>query len=263
MIKIVAVIGSPKGRGAGHKIVTMIEDRMKSLGDVEFEYLFLKEAYLKPCTGCYACMAQGEDKCPLADDRAAMEQKLFAADGVILSSPVYVGNVSGLMKNFIDRFAYTKHRPRFHRLKVLTVANMAGTEKKGALASLDNVLGGSRVVHELGIPTPPWPQSERAVAKKERAIDAAAKKFYRACLDGSPPAPTFNDYMNFFSYQKLSRECRRYLPADHSFYNGKTFYPDLNVHPIKAAAVKALVGFVMNMMKDLGPGGIAWPVAKE
>lgn len=64
-MKILAVIGSPKGKGAGYKIVKMIEDRMKVLGDVEFEYLFLKDANLKLCTGCYNCMAKGEDKCPI------------------------------------------------------------------------------------------------------------------------------------------------------------------------------------------------------
>jgi multimeric flavodoxin WrbA len=157
-MKILAIMGSPKGRGAGYAIVKMIEERIKAIGDVEFEHLFLKDANLRRCTGCYACMAKGEENCPLKDDRAAIEHKLLASDGVILSSPVCVSNVSWLMKNFIDRFAYTKHRPRFFRQKVLSVVNMAGTEKKEALTALNNVLGGARVVHELGVATPPWPQ---------------------------------------------------------------------------------------------------------
>lgn len=148
-MKILAVLGSPKGKGAGYKIVKMIEDRMKAQGGVELERIFLKDANLKPCTGCYTCLARGEDKCPINDDRAAIEQKMLAADGIILSSPVYVSNVSGLMKNFIDRFAYTNHRPVFHRQKVLAVVNMAGTDKKDALSSLRSALGGSRIVHEL------------------------------------------------------------------------------------------------------------------
>jgi multimeric flavodoxin WrbA len=200
-MKIIAIMGSPRGKGSGHKIVKMIEDRMKALGDVEFAYLFLKDAILKPCTGCYTCLAKGEDKCPLKDDRAAIEQKLLAADGVILSSPMYVLNVSSLMKNFIDRFSYRNHRPRFHRQKVLSVVNMGGDSPKAALSFLRNALGGSRIVHELGIATPPWPQTERAVAKKELAIDAAAKKFYRACLDTSQPSPTLHSLILFFARQ--------------------------------------------------------------
>ena len=50
-MNIVAIMGSPKGKGAGYRIVRAIEDRMKEIGDVEFAYLFLKDANLKPCLG--------------------------------------------------------------------------------------------------------------------------------------------------------------------------------------------------------------------
>ncbi len=265
-MKIIAIMGSPRGKGSGYKIVKMIEDRMKVMGEVEFEYLFLKDANLKPCIGCYNCMAKGQDKCPLKDDRAAIEQKLLTADGFILSSPVYVSNVSWLMKNFIDRFAYMNHRPQFHRQKMLTVVNMGGTDNKGALSALKIALGyarGARIVHKLAIATPPWPQTERAVAKKEQAIDAAAKKFYLTCLDTSLPLPTFSSYMDFFIMQKLSLECKQYLPADYVFYNSKAYYYDTRINPIKAAAAKAIVGVMMKMWKGMGPGNVSWPVAKK
>ena len=267
-MKIIAIMGSPRGKGSGYRIVRMIEDRMKAMGNVEFEYLFLKDMNLKPCTGCYTCMAKSEDKCPLKDDRDAIVQKLLAADGFILSSPVYVSNVSSLMKNFIDRFAYMNHRPLFHSQKMLTVVNMAGTDKKVALSTLKIALGyarGARIVHELGIATPPWFQTERAVAEKERDIDAVAKKFYRACLDRSLPSPTFNSYMDFLIMQRLSLECRQSLPADYAFYNGKAYYYDANINPIKAAAAKAIVRVMMNMymMKGMGPGNVPWPVKKK
>lgn len=260
-MRVIAIMGSPRGKGAGYAIVKMIEGRMKAMGKVEFEYIFLKEVNLKPCIGCYACMVSGEDKCPLRDDRFAIEQKLLTAEGVILSSPVYVNNVSWLMKNFIDRFAYRIHRPCFYRQKVLSVVNMAGGGQKEALLSLKNALGGSRVVHELAIATPPWLQTERAVAEKEKAIDVAAKKFYQACLDRSLPAPTFENYKDFFIFQKLSFECRQYLPADYAFYHGKAYYYDTRLNPIKAAAAKAFVRIMMYMykMKGMGPGDVSWP----
>ncbi len=265
-MKIIAIMGSPKGKGSGHKIVKMIEDRMKVMGDVEFEYLFLKDANLKPCIGCYNCMTKGEDKCPLKDDRAAIEQKLLAADGFILSSPVYMHSVSWLMKNFMDRFAYLSHRPRFHRQKMLAVVNTSVTGEKEALSTLKIALGydrGARIVHELAIATPSWPQTERSVAEKEKAIDVAAKKFYLSCLDTSLPLPTFKGYMDFFMMQKFSLLCRQYLPAEYTFYNGKVYYFDTKVNPIKAAAAKAIVGIYMYMMKDMGPGNVSWPVVKK
>ncbi len=262
-MKILAIIGSPKGKGAGYEIVRMIEDKMKAMGNVEFSYLFLRDANLKLCTGCYTCMAKGEDKCPLKDDRTTIENVLLATDGVILSSPMYVLNVSWLMKNFIDRFAYANHRPRFHCQKVLTLVNMGGDSPKAALSFLRNALGGSRIVHELGIATPPWPQTERAIARKERAIDAAARKFYRASLDTSLPAPTLRSLILFFARQKAFLRRRQYLPADYAFYNGKAYYYDTTINPIKAATAKAIAEVMMHMMKSKGPNRILWPKVKK
>ena len=258
-MKIVAIMGSPRGKGAGFRIVRMIEDRMRAMGDVEFTYLFLKDADLRPCTGCYTCMAQGEDKCPLKDDRAAIEQLLLAADGVILSSPLYVLNVSWLMKNFIDRFAYANHRPRFHRQKVLTVVNRGGDNPKAALSLLRYALGGSRIVHELGVETPPWPQRPRAIARKERAIDSAAGKFYQACLDRSLPSLTPGSLIAFLLRQRISLEVRKTLPADYAFYIGKAYYYDTDIPPIKAAAAKAIAAIMLRLMKNRGPGNVQWP----
>jgi multimeric flavodoxin WrbA len=261
-MKILAIIGSPRRKGSGHKIVRMIEDRMKAMGDVEFSYLFLKDANLTPCTGCYTCIAKGEDKCPLKDDRAAIEQMLLASDGVILSSPMYVLNVSGLMKNFIDRFAYANHRPCFHRQKVLTVVNMGGDSPTAALTFLRHALGGSRIIQELGIATPPWMQTENAVVKKEQALDAAAEKFYRACLDTSLPTPTLYKLILFYA-QKAQAELRQIFPADYAYYNGRAYYYDTRINLIKAAVAKTIVAVIMKVMKDTGPGNIPWPMVKE
>ncbi len=263
MMKILAVMGSPRGKGCGYRIVRMVENRMKALGEVEFEYLFLKDANLKPCTGCYNCMARGEDKCPLKDDRATIEQALVAADGVILSTPMHVLNVSSLMKNFIDRFAHANHRPRFHRLKIMTVVNMGGDSPKALFACMRWALGGSQIVHELGVATPPWRQTVRAVKKKERAIDAAARKFHTACLDKSPPAPTLGRLIVFLIRQRLSLQARQVLPADHAFFSGKTYYFDAPIHPLSAALAKVIASIAMFFLRDLAPGNVAWPVAKR
>lgn len=232
---------------------------MKAMGTVEFEYLFLKDAGLRPCIGCFACVAKGEDRCPLKDGRAEIEKKLLEADGVILSSPGYVQNVSGLMKNFIDRFAYTNHRLRFFRQKVLLVANSGGSGLDRTLAAMRVALGGARIVHELGAGTPPWPQTAAAVARKERAVGAAAEKFYRACLDASLPSPSFNDYVRFLVQQRIGTECREWLPADFEFYDGREYFYEARIGPATKAAAKALVGIMMATMRNMGPSQVKWP----
>lgn len=86
---------------------------MKELGNIEFNYLFLKDINLKRCVGCFSCLQKGKNLCPLKDDRDKVFQQIMDSDGVIFASPAYNFNVTSLMKNFIDRFAYLGHRPQF------------------------------------------------------------------------------------------------------------------------------------------------------
>ena len=264
-MKVVAIIGSPKGKGAGYSIVKMIEAAMNNLGTVEFDYIFLKDANLKLCMGCYSCLAIGENTCPLDDDRGAIQKRIFAADGVILSSPVHVSNVSALMKNFIDRFAYMNHRPQFHSQKVLNVVNMAGNDKKTALLALRFAIGGARgarPVHELAVITPPWRQTESAVAAKQRKIYATSKSFYQACLNPSLPSPTLQGCIDFLLMKTLYLDLRECLPADYEFYRRRDYYFHTKINSIKAVTAKLIVGTMMGVWKRMGwgPGTVSWPL---
>jgi|GEM_PF-5981230 len=58
-----------------YKLTRKVEESMKQLGDVEFEYVFLKDIDLKTCLGCEFCFDKGEELCPLKDDLAILEEK--------------------------------------------------------------------------------------------------------------------------------------------------------------------------------------------
>jgi len=136
-VKVLAVIGSPR-KGNTYEIVRRVEDKMKSLGPVEFEYVFLKDVNLGRCRGCQLCILRGEDACPLGDDRALLERKMREAGGLILASPVYALQVTAVTKNFLDHFAYLFHRPRLFGKKALVIANAAGGLKDTARLLADN-----------------------------------------------------------------------------------------------------------------------------
>ncbi|HEY3273936.1 MAG TPA: flavodoxin family protein [Methanocella sp.] len=262
-MKILAIMGSPKGKGSGYKVVQLVEKRMKELGEVDFRYLFLKDANLQMCKGCFVCVTRGESKCPLKDDREKIEQEILSCDGIVLSTPGYVQNVSWLMKNFIDRFAYTNHRPQFHGQKVLLVANSGGSGLKEALVPMRIALGGTKNVHELGVGTPPWPVKEKVAAKNDRAVNTAAEKLYNACLETTLPKPGFSDYLRFIVQQRIGTECKEWLPADYEFYRGKAYYYEAPVSPAIKMAAGAMMRFVFFVMKDMGPGTVRWPVRDE
>ena len=80
-----------------------IEETLAGFGDVQFDYVHLKDVELKPCRGCFMCFMNGNERCPVKDDKEMIAQRLEEADGVIFVSPVYSMHVSSLMKLFVDR----------------------------------------------------------------------------------------------------------------------------------------------------------------
>lgn len=109
-MKVSVIIGSPRKKDS-YGVIRDFEELIKQELVTEFDYIHLGQADLRPCVGCNLCFSKGEDLCPLKDDHKDIITSLEQADFIIISSPVYAYQVSGLMKNFIDRSSYLFHRP--------------------------------------------------------------------------------------------------------------------------------------------------------
>lgn len=196
-MKILAIMGSPR-KCDSYEIVRLIEEKMKSLGALEFEYLFLKDVRLEFCNGCCACFVEGENFCPNKDDREKIEHAIDGADGVIFASPVYVVNVTALMKNFIDRFAYRCHRPRFFDKYAMLVSNAAFIGMPETLKALDWAARtwGFNIVNKLGLIS--FPFSSPALRKKTKyRIECTAKRFYDAIKNKQNISPSLFSLAGF------------------------------------------------------------------
>ena len=57
-------------------------------------------------------------------------EKMFSYDGGLLSSPVHIGTVSGIMKNFMDRTRFKGHESKMQARSagVITVASNSGID---------------------------------------------------------------------------------------------------------------------------------------
>ncbi|MHC4575264.1 MAG: flavodoxin family protein [Planctomycetota bacterium] len=58
---------------------------------------------MKPCDRCGACFYKADGRCALDDDMSGLIRQLIASDFVVFATPVYIDNVTALMKLFIDR----------------------------------------------------------------------------------------------------------------------------------------------------------------
>ncbi len=71
--------------------------------DTTLEYFKLKDYNIKECTGCYTCWTKTPGECIYRDDMVMLRKKYRAADLIIFASPLYIFNVTGIMKSFMDR----------------------------------------------------------------------------------------------------------------------------------------------------------------
>ena len=127
-MKILAVCGSPRLRGNSNYLADKALQAAASLG-MATEKVVLSKYKVNPCVACQNC---GELKtCSLSDDGNWILEKLAAADGIILATPVYFYNVSAQMKALIDRchFFYSHGiKPKAKTLGFIVIAGEYGIE---------------------------------------------------------------------------------------------------------------------------------------
>ena len=73
----------------------------------------LSKNNIKTCLGCRICFDKGEQNCPLNDDVKNIVKQMENTEILLCGSPIYVEDINGILKNFIDRLAYNSHRPAF------------------------------------------------------------------------------------------------------------------------------------------------------
>ena len=102
-MKITAFNGSPRGENGNTHI--MVEEFLNGAkeGGAEIENIFLVKKEIKRCLGCFKCWTTTPGKCIIKDDMAELLSKFISSDIVVFATPLYVDNVTGIMKNFMDR----------------------------------------------------------------------------------------------------------------------------------------------------------------
>jgi multimeric flavodoxin WrbA len=106
-MKVVTLLGSPRSQGISTTIAQRFHDTAAKLG-AETRCFELNRLSYKGCQGCYACK-KNLDHCILNDDLTEVLTAVNESGVVVLSSPVYYGDVTAQLKGFIDRtFSYLK-----------------------------------------------------------------------------------------------------------------------------------------------------------
>ena len=127
-MKVIGIAGSLRPESNTLKFVQHCLANLNDQG-LETELISLRDRTIKPCLGCYQCVHIG--RCAQEDDDfAAILDKMKAAEGIVLGSPVYLSSVVPQLMALLDRATFVAlWNGRFFSGKVggpITVARRAG-----------------------------------------------------------------------------------------------------------------------------------------
>ena len=143
-MKIIIINGSPRTNGFTATILHSMEANLISKG-AEVEYFDLSSLKMEQCRGCCSCYQTGH--CHIKDDAERLSTMIASADGLILGSPTYASNVTGLMKVFIDRghFVIEQLLTGKYCVTVATGENHGNRDANKVLKNLVTYSGGTLI----------------------------------------------------------------------------------------------------------------------
>jgi multimeric flavodoxin WrbA len=200
-MKITIINGSPRKNGSTHKILAYFYELLcgelqnnsisggsnnqgKSLPALEF--INLIDLSISFCIGCQSCHRTGV--CIIHDDRVEEIHNIIKdSDGIILGSPTYSSNVTGLFKSFYDRVHMTLEQLLYHKpcVLIVTYENMDGYKTLKTMKKMMTDAGGY-VIDQILIKNNTY-YSHPLTESNKRRIEKAVKLFIGEIQRNTPP----------------------------------------------------------------------------
>jgi len=243
--RVTAFVGSAHDEGNTYKAVRQFMDDLRSFGDIDGEIVDLSQYRLETCRGCKTCFTEGEEHCPLKDDRDVLFEKIDASDGVVFASPTYVFQVSGWMKVFLDRFGFACHRPRFFGksfTSIVTQGFVGGRSARKYLDFIAPVLGFNRVegICLTGLD----PMTENEEQKTRKAVARLSRRFHDRLHHPAYPVPSLLKLGLFRFSRKTIQRGLTEASRDYAYYRDKGWFESDYYYPVRLGAMKKVAGLL-------------------
>lgn len=139
MKKIVIIDGGPRKNMNTAKLLQRLAEGVKSVDkDAEIKVVRLYDVDYKGCMSCMTCKLKGKasNVCCFKDALTPVLDEVAQADGLVLGSPIFFGEVTGRMRAFLERLSfpwlsyndYSLTAPK--RMPVVLVETMNGTPER-------------------------------------------------------------------------------------------------------------------------------------
>ncbi len=221
------------------------------MGDIEYEMVMLSSHKIGTCRGCRLCIDKGKEFCPLKDERDLLIEKIMASDGVVLASPIYSFQVSGIMKIFLDRLGFVFHRPRFFgkTFTNIVIQGIYGGQK--VVKYLDFVgyaLGFNTVkgscIHSLE------PITVKQEQKTHKILASHSERFYKRLMKSPYPKPAL---MDLFIFRMARTSIKMMLEGnrDYMYYEEKGWFKSDFYYPVHLGVLKKVAGTLFDSIGTL------------
>jgi multimeric flavodoxin WrbA len=147
-MNISVILGSPRLASNSEKLAKSAVAAVSGPTD-SVEYFRLNDLRYRGCQGCLSCKLKTEF-CIIKDDLTRVLSSSAMADLVIITSPIYIGEITGQLKGFIDR-TYSWYKPDFienaepSRLKpgkkLIFIISQGNPDKESYRKNIDSYLG--------------------------------------------------------------------------------------------------------------------------
>ncbi|WP_371376247.1 flavodoxin family protein [Sporomusa aerivorans] len=107
-MNVLAVNGSPRKNWNTATLLSKALEGAASQG-AGTELIHLYDLNFKGCISCFACKrkaGKSYGRCAFQDELTPVLEKVANADAIILGSPIYLGNVTGEMRSFLERMVF-------------------------------------------------------------------------------------------------------------------------------------------------------------
>lgn len=177
---------------------------------------------------------------------------MAAADGLIVASPVYVNDVSGITKNWIDRLAFVTHRPEFAGKCAYVVTTVGDGPSKHALRTMQMALNfwGFFVAGRAGFKTGAYMKQKEMEGRYQKRVEKIARQLFRAIRHRQYSRPSFLALMTFKIQQRYWQRAdqdsidRRYWRQQGWIASGRSFYTGHEASPVKVGLARAAGGIL-------------------
>lgn len=102
--------GSPRKKCNTAKLLNKSIEGIKSIDQsAKISYINLYDLNFTGCKSCFACkLLDGKNygRCSIKDDLKEILQDISNCDGLIIGSPIYLGNLTGETRSFLERLIF-------------------------------------------------------------------------------------------------------------------------------------------------------------